>query len=60
MHIAVIIPAFNVAEFLPDGYAVFSQRYGERAPDEIAERTQAARQGIPETLVAIKRVAESD
>jgi hypothetical protein len=47
-------------EFLPDGYAVFSQRYGERAPDEIAERTQAARQGIPETLVAIKRVAESD
>jgi hypothetical protein len=46
-------------EFLPTGHAVFAQRYGERAGDEIAERAQAAHLGIPETLAAIKKVAES-
>lgn len=46
-------------EFLPDGHTIFAQRYGERAPDEIAERARAARHGIPVTLAAIKRVAEA-
>jgi hypothetical protein len=46
-------------DFLPTGHTLFAQRYGERAPDEIADRARAARSGIPETLAAIKKVAES-
>lgn len=46
-------------DFLPDGLALFDQRYGADAPAEIAKRSEAARTGIPATLAAIKRTAES-
>lgn len=46
-------------EFLPTGHAVFAERYGERARDEIADRARSAHSGIPVTLAAIKRVAEA-
>jgi Polyketide cyclase / dehydrase and lipid transport len=45
-------------QFLPAGIEMFHEKYGERADAEIAERTQAARTGIPATLAAIKRIAE--
>jgi Polyketide cyclase / dehydrase and lipid transport len=45
--------------FLPRGLAGFRERYGETAEAEIAERTDAAHQGIPQTLAAIKKVAEA-
>jgi hypothetical protein len=47
-------------EFLPGGIARFEERFGDEAPAQIAERTEAAHQGIPATLAAIKRVAESE
>lgn len=46
-------------EFLPAGIARFKERYGADAEAQIAERTQAAHTGIPVTLTAIKRTAES-
>ncbi|MGY2002509.1 SRPBCC family protein [Blastococcus sp. SYSU DS1024] len=46
-------------EFLPGGLALFAERYGERADEQIAERTRQAHEGIPATLAAIKRIAES-
>jgi hypothetical protein len=46
-------------EFLPAGLAVFSERYGADAQAQIADRVQAARTGIPATLAAIKKAAES-
>lgn len=46
-------------EFLPDGIAMFEEKYGARAQAEIADRTRAAHEGIPVTLAAIKRTAES-
>jgi hypothetical protein len=46
-------------EFLPDGIARFHARYGEDAPAQIADRTEAAHKGIPVTLAAIKKTAES-
>lgn len=46
-------------EFLPGGIARFQERYGEDAPAQIADRTEAAHQGIPMTLAAIKKTAES-
>jgi hypothetical protein len=45
-------------EFLPDGLAFFAQKYGDAAPEQIALRTGQAREGIPATLAAIKRIAE--
>jgi ribosome-associated toxin RatA of RatAB toxin-antitoxin module len=45
--------------FLPNGIAMFQEKYGDRATVEIDERTQQAHDGIPRTLAAIKRVAES-
>jgi hypothetical protein len=45
-------------EFLPAGIARFKQRYGDDAETQIAERTEAARNGIPVTLAAIKKAAE--
>ncbi|CRZ16038.1 polyketide cyclase/dehydrase and lipid transport [Mycolicibacterium neworleansense] len=45
--------------FLPKGIAGFRDRFGERADDEIAARSEAALTGIPETLAAIKRTAEA-
>jgi hypothetical protein len=46
-------------EFLPAGLQRFHDRYGEDAQREIDERTHAAHEGIPVTLEAIKRIAES-
>jgi Polyketide cyclase / dehydrase and lipid transport len=45
--------------FLPEGIAGFHGRYGDAAQTQIAERTSAAHCGIPLTLAAIKRAAES-
>ncbi|MBT2568789.1 SRPBCC family protein [Arthrobacter sp. ISL-85] len=46
-------------EFLPEGIAMFEEKYGDEADAQIAERTQQALDGIPKTLAAIKRIAES-
>jgi hypothetical protein len=46
-------------EFLPEGIAMFKEKYGEVADAQIADRTQQAMDGIPTTLAAIKRIAES-
>jgi hypothetical protein len=46
-------------EFLPDGIAMFEEKYGYQVQTEIADRTRQAFDGIPKTLAAIKRIAES-
>ncbi|MDE8588323.1 SRPBCC family protein [Arthrobacter sp. NQ4] len=46
-------------EFLPEGIAMFREKYGDDADAQITERTQQALDGIPKTLAAIKRIAES-
>ena len=46
-------------EFLPDGLTRFEERFGADAPAQVAARAEAARQGIPATLAAIKAAAES-
>ncbi len=46
-------------EFLPNGIALFQDRYGENAEAQIAARTELAHRGISETLAAMKRIAES-
>jgi hypothetical protein len=46
-------------EFLPGGIAMFEEKFGGDAGVQIADRTQQALDGIPKTLRAIKRIAES-
>ncbi|CAN5656159.1 SRPBCC family protein [soil metagenome] len=46
-------------EFLPEGIAMFEEKYGDGSAVEIDERTRQAHDGIPRTLSAIKRLAES-
>ena len=46
-------------EVLPAGFQRFADRYGDDAQRELDERTRAAHAGIPATLEAIKRIAES-
>jgi hypothetical protein len=46
-------------EFLTAGITRFHDRYGDDAEAQIADRTEAARAGIPATLAAIKKAAES-
>jgi hypothetical protein len=46
-------------ELLPEGIAGLRERYGETADAEIAKRSEAAGSGIPATLEAIKRTAET-
>ncbi|MEP6855494.1 MAG: SRPBCC family protein [Pedococcus sp.] len=46
-------------EFLPSGIAMFEDKFGDEAHSQIADRTQQALDGIPRTLAAIKRIAES-
>jgi hypothetical protein len=46
-------------EFLPAGIEGFHSRYGDEAEAQIANRAEAAHTGIPETLAAIKKAAES-
>lgn len=44
--------------FLPEGIAMFHERWGDDAPAQIAERSRQAHEGIPVTLVAIERLVE--
>jgi len=46
-------------EFLPGGIAMFEEKFGDGAQVQITDRTQQALDGIPKTLAAIKRIAES-
>ena len=46
-------------EFLPNGITRFHDGYGDDAEAQIADRTAAARSGIPVTLAALKRAAEA-
>ncbi len=46
--------------FTPEGQNGFRERFGDDADNQIAERTDAAHRGIPETLAAIKKIAEGD
>jgi len=46
-------------EFLPEGRAMFAEKYGDEAEERIRLRTEQARSGIPATLAAIKRIVES-
>ena len=46
-------------QFLPGGIAMFEEKYGDGAQVQISDRTQQAFDGIPKTLAAIKRIAES-
>jgi hypothetical protein len=46
-------------EFLPGGIAMFEEKFGDEANAQIIDRTQQALVGIPKTLAAIKRIAES-
>lgn len=46
--------------FLPAGIAGFGDRFGAEADAEIAKRSDAALDGIPATLAAIKAIAEAD
>lgn len=46
-------------EFLPKGLAGFQERFGDAAATEIEKRSEAARIGIPATLAAIKKAAET-
>jgi hypothetical protein len=45
--------------FLPEGIEFFRDRFGDKAQEQIDNREQAARTGIPATLAAIKKAAES-
>lgn len=45
--------------FLPAGLEFFAEKFGDRAPEEIEDRTGHAHAGIPTTLAAIKDIAES-
>ena len=46
-------------DFSPTGVAVFEERFGDDAQNQIETRYQLAVTGIPETLAAIKRAAEA-
>ncbi len=46
-------------EFLPDGIAMFKERFGADAQSQIDNRSEAAQSGIPATLRAIKQAAEA-
>lgn len=43
----------------PEGSSFFETMFGDDAPKEIAARSDAAKNGIGETLVAMKRAAEA-
>ena len=46
-------------QFLPEGVAMFHERWGDDAPARITQRTREAHEGIPVTLAAVKRIAEA-
>jgi hypothetical protein len=43
---------------LPAGLKRFDERFGPDATAQVANRFEAARTGIPQTLAALKRIAE--
>ncbi|GAA2188962.1 SRPBCC family protein [Leucobacter alluvii] len=45
-------------EFTPEGQAYFAERFGEHAAEQVAVRSAAAREDIPATLAALKRIIE--
>ncbi len=45
-------------QFLPDGIALFGERYGDQAPAQIADRTATAHRDVPVTLARLKAIAE--
>jgi hypothetical protein len=45
-------------EMLPAGLKRFDERFGPDAAAQVANRFEAARTGIPQTLAALKRIAE--
>jgi len=45
-------------EFLPAGLDFFATTYGETADAEIAQRSEAARSGVPETLARLRGLLE--
>lgn len=45
---------------LPDGIKRFEDRFGAAAAAQLANRFEAARTGIPQTLAALKRAAEPE
>ena len=47
-------------ELQPGAPGFFVRKWGEQAEAQLAERTEAARAGIPATLAAIKAVAERE
>jgi hypothetical protein len=51
---------YGVVEFLPDGIARFHDRFGDDARVRSPTAPRAAHKGIPITLAAIKKTAESD
>jgi hypothetical protein len=46
-------------EFRPEGIAMFHEKYADAAQEQIDNRIAAAHNGIPRTLAAIKKIAES-
>lgn len=46
-------------DFLPAGQEFFHEKYGDAAQEQIQNRVDAAHDGIPRTLAAIKRIAEA-
>jgi hypothetical protein len=47
-------------EFRPEGIAMFHERYGAEAQEHIDERAGQAHAGIPVSLAAIKKIAETE
>lgn len=46
--------------FLPEGLAMFRDKYGDDADAQIEDRAAQAHAGIPATLAAIRRIAERE
>jgi hypothetical protein len=46
-------------DFLPEGLSMFADKFGDRAANEIEDRTRQAHAGIPTTLASIKQIAET-
>lgn len=45
--------------FLPAGIAMFSERFGDGAAEQVALRARLARESVPVTLAALQRTAEA-
>ena len=45
-------------EFRPEGLALFTERFGDDAATQVADRTHQALDGIPRTLARIKAISE--